>query len=161
MVSTSYVRCAYMYFRFYTHSIFYHYEVKYARSSPFWPCFFTLSFNAFISLLVRNSNISAPFLLFVTSPYCPMFSFGLLAFPIFQLKSPTKTSSPCLIHFIHLLLSLRTSSVYLLPYSSTLGACRCFLRKDFSPPSPLVPLSICFRNFLCLRSPLVCHTKIR
>ena len=60
-------------------------------------CFFIISFNAFISLflLVRNISISAPFLSFVTSPYCPFFSFGLLAFPILELKSPTNTTPPC------------------------------------------------------------------
>ena len=95
------------------------------------PAFFsTLWFKVFIScqLLLRDSNISAPFLFFVTSPCCPMFSFGLLAFSILELKSPTNTTSPCLLYFCRdLLLSFRTSSVS----PSTLGACRCFLRKIF------------------------------
>ena len=108
MVSTSYVRCEYTYFRFLNISLFFHHsEVKngyfsllYALvSSPFWPCFLhSIVQRLFMSLLLRDSNISAPFLLFITSLYYPMFSSGLLAIPILELKSPTKTTFPCLLH---------------------------------------------------------------
>ena len=63
------------------------------------PGFFTLSFNVFISLSLRNFNYSAPFLVFVTSPHCPTFSLGLLVFPILEVKSPTTSSTfPCLFY---------------------------------------------------------------
>ena len=105
------------------------------------PAFFTLSFNVYISLLsllLRNSNISAPFLLFVTFPYCPMFSFGLLAFPIPEFKSSTMTTSPCLLLFcrstaifpnffcISLAVLLDSGGVYMFPE-----------KKCFAPLSPL------------------------
>ena len=75
---------------------------QYALSSPFCFCFLALSFNVSISLGLRTFNISSPSSCFVTSPCCPMFSFGLLAFPILELRSPTtycSTASPCLLYF--------------------------------------------------------------
>ena len=49
LIRSSYVRCAYMHFRFLTTSIFYHYEAKdrafsllYALFNPFWLCLFLL-----------------------------------------------------------------------------------------------------------------------
>ena len=106
-------------------------------SSPSWPCLFTLSFNVFnslLSLLLRNFNISTPFLIFVTYPCCPMFSFGLLVFPILELTSLTTTVSLLALYtfFVDLLpLFLRTSSVSLFPHSSTLGACSGFFSGEY------------------------------
>ena len=87
-------------FRLLTTSIFYYYKVKdtvlsllYALSSPFWLCLFYSVFNVFIPLCFRNFNNSSPFFFFVTSPYYPMFSSGLLAFPILELEFPTSTTS--------------------------------------------------------------------
>ena len=76
-----------------------------------------------------------------------MFLFGLLASPILEITSPTSTiyfSLPYIL--LHLQLLLRASSLYLLLYSLTLGAYRCFLRSDISLPAPLVSFSICFRR---------------
>ena len=122
----------------------------YCLHSPFWRRLFTLSLNVFISLFLRNSKISAPFLFCVDSPYCSMFSLGLLAFPILKAKSPTNITSTCPLYFCA---STATASAFLricrLLYSSTLEACMCLLRKGISMPAPLVPLRICFHRILC------------
>ena len=58
-----------------------HYQVPSGDDS------FALSFNVFISLFLRNFNISrTPFLFVVDPPYWPIFSFGLRAFQIYCLK---------------------------------------------------------------------------
>ena len=104
--------------------------------------------------------ISAPFVFSVTSPCCPVFSFGLLAFPIFELKSPTNSTSRCLLH-----LSRSTATFpkfRCIPFTALFysGGICMFPNKNISLPAPPVPLSICFRRMLWLWSRLLCHTRI-
>ena len=114
----------------------------YSLSSSFWPWVFALSFNVFISLSLRNFSISAPLLFFVTSTYCRMVSFRLLAFLILKLNLP----SILLLAFYtfgHLLLPVRTSSVSLLPYSSTLKAYIYYIYIMFPKRKNRSPLPWC------------------
>ena len=94
-------------FRCRTASIFYHYEVKngyfsllYALSSPSWPWLFYSTAERLHLVALKKLRHLCP-IFFATIPYRSMFSFGLLAFPILELKSPTtsNTTSPYLLHF--------------------------------------------------------------
>ena len=104
-----------------------------------------------------------------------MLSFGLLALPFLELKSPTKTTSPCLLYFststatspnfLRICFTVlfdsgnRTSSVCLLPYSSTLEACRCLLRNK----SPLLwyPYLYAFVELCVFITSIISHKYYR
>ena len=143
-------------------SILYHYEVKNenfsllcALSNLFWPYLLhsivqRLHLVALVAL--KESQRFCPVLILC---YLPMFSnvfIWVTCLPDSRIKIsliPLLLAFFCT--FVHLLLSLRISSVSLLPYSSTLGACRCLLRKNISLLSPLVLSTICLRHILHLR----------
>ena len=50
-------------------------------------------------VVLKEHHRLCPILILVASPHCPTFSFGSLAFPSLELKTPTSTTTPCLLYF--------------------------------------------------------------
>ena len=90
-----------------------------------------------------------------------MLSFGLLAFPILELKSPANTTSPCLLCFC----TSTTTSLNFLGISFTV-LFRLWRHGDFSyeklfrSPFPWYPYPYAFVELCVFESPLLCHTSI-
>ena len=149
-----------MYFRFLTISFFYHYEVKnengsfsllYALFSPFWPCLLHSIVQRFHLVALKEFQHPCPIIFLCYFPILSNVFIWVTCLPDPWIKISHEYNFSLPFTFVDLLLSLRTSlrtfSASLLPYSSTLGACRCFLRKMFRSPLPWYPYSYDFVIF--------------